>query len=93
MTVGAAEARVAHAAEVAVRQADAAPPRAADIGGDVAHFRRVVARHRDRAAVDHCKVVQPIQRHRSYARLLSAGGLFWKKKKDHLGMVWFCSPL
>lgn len=55
MTVDAAEARVAHAAEVAIRQADAAPPGAADVGGDVAHFRRVVARHGDRAAVDHCE--------------------------------------
>lgn len=55
MTVDAVEARVTHTAEVAVRQADTAPPGAADVGGDVAHFRRVVARHRDRAAVDHCK--------------------------------------
>lgn len=58
VTVDAAEARVARAAEVAVRQADTAPPRTADVGGDVAHFRRVVACHRDRAAVDHCKIEQ-----------------------------------
>lgn len=58
VTVDAAEARVARAAEVAVRQADTAPPRTADVGGDVAHFRRVVACHRDRAAVDHCKTEQ-----------------------------------
>lgn len=55
MTVDTAEAWVAHAAEVAVRQADTAPPGPADVGGDVTHFCRVVARHRDRAAVDHCE--------------------------------------
>lgn len=55
MTVDAAEARVAHAAEVSVRQADTAPPGAAHVGGDVAHLRRVVAGHRDGAAVDHCE--------------------------------------
>lgn len=55
MAVDAAEARVARAAEVATRRADTVAPRAADVGGDVAHIRRVVARYCNGAAVYHWK--------------------------------------
>lgn len=70
MTVDAAEARVAGAAEVAIRQADAAPPRATDVGGDAAHFGGVVARHHDGAAVDHCNRKQHLAKASGFAQCL-----------------------
>lgn len=54
MAVGASESRLAGAAEVAGRQADAAPVGAAHVGRDVPHpLLGVVGRHGNRAAVDH----------------------------------------
>ena len=55
MAVGPAEARLAPAAEVSRRLADAAPVGTAHVGGDVPHpLLGVVGRHGDSAAVDHC---------------------------------------
>lgn len=55
VTVGAAEAGVTRAGEVAAGLADAASPRAADVGRDAAHPGRVVGRHGNGAAVDGCE--------------------------------------
>lgn len=54
VAVEAAEAGVAHAGEVGAGLADAASPRAADVGGDAPHSGRVVGRHGNSAAVDRC---------------------------------------
>ena len=55
VTVGAHEARITEAGEVARRLAPACAPGPAHIGGDVPHLRRVVGRHGDGAAVNRCK--------------------------------------
>lgn len=58
MTVDAAETWVARAGEVAAGLADAVPPRAAHVGGDVPHSGRVVGRHGNGAAVDGCETTK-----------------------------------
>lgn len=55
VTVDAAEAGITRAGEVAPLLADAAPPRAAHVGGDLPHPGRVVGRHGNSAAVDGCE--------------------------------------
>lgn len=55
VTVDPAEAWITGAGEVAAGLADAASPRAADVGGDLPHSGRVVGRHGNGAAVDGCE--------------------------------------
>lgn len=55
MTVDPAEAWITGAGEVAAALADAASPRATDVGGDLPHSGRVVGRHGNGAAVDGCE--------------------------------------
>lgn len=58
VTVDAAEAWLTRAAEVAAGLADAASPRAADVGGDAPHSGRVVGRHGNSAAVNGCETTR-----------------------------------
>lgn len=58
MTVDATETRITHAGEVAGWLADAASSRAADVGGDVLHSRRVVGCYGNCAAVNDCKILK-----------------------------------
>lgn len=58
MAVDAAEAWVTRTGEVSAGLADAAPPRAAHVGGDVLHSGRVVGRHGNGAAVDGCETTK-----------------------------------
>lgn len=55
VTIQATETRIADAGEVSRRLADAAPSRAADVGGDVPHPIRVIGRYSNGAAVNHCE--------------------------------------
>lgn len=58
VAVDAAEAWIARTGEVSAGLADAAPPRAAHVRGDVPHSGRVVGRHGNGAAVDGCETTK-----------------------------------